>query len=545
MGYNNYQLYELSRRLIAEGDKTAKFSEAYKLSYADVYDFVSKKQSLKKWEIELGISHQELGIPWDKPVPKDKWDLVAEYNKNDVIATEAVWNHRKADFATRKILASLSGLTVNDSNLAHITRIISGGKKEIEHVYTDLSTLFPGYEFKQDQNGKWHNMYRGTDVGFGGYVYSEPGIYYDVSLCDVGNMHGASIIALNKFGENTKIYEEIRSARMAVKKRDFEKASKMLGGALAPYLTSDEAAGELEQALKLILNSTYGIAAATFNNVLRDPRDKNNIIALRGALFMRTLQDEIVNKGYKVVHIKTDSCKVPMADKNIIDFIMKFGEKYGYEFEHEAIYEKMCLVNDAAYIAKYADPDTCMRNYGYVPKDNKKHPGEWTATATQFQIPYVFKILFSHETITFEDMCETKQVNTAIYLDMNEDLKEGEHDYVFVGKVGQFTPVKPGCGGGILLRQKKDDEESFDAVTGTKKKGTKDEVYRWMESEVLKSMPDYMDMIDTSYFNDLANAAIDTINKFGDFDEFVSDELSFMRIPNVAGDEYDFMNPPV
>ena len=27
------------------------------------------------------------------------------------------------------------------------------------------------------------------------------------------------------------------------------------------------------------------------------------------------------------------------------------------------------------------------------------------------------------------------------------------HNYHFIGKVGQFCPIKPGCGGGILLRE--------------------------------------------------------------------------------------------
>ena len=46
------------------------FGEAYNLPYTDVYDFAAKKQSLKKREVELGIHHQELGLPWDKPVPE-------------------------------------------------------------------------------------------------------------------------------------------------------------------------------------------------------------------------------------------------------------------------------------------------------------------------------------------------------------------------------------------------------------------------------------------------------------------------------------------
>ena len=51
--------------------------------------------SLKKWEIKLGIHHQEMGIPCDKPVPRNMWEEVADYDANDFISTEAVFNLHK------------------------------------------------------------------------------------------------------------------------------------------------------------------------------------------------------------------------------------------------------------------------------------------------------------------------------------------------------------------------------------------------------------------------------------------------------------------
>ena len=144
MGYTNEQLYNLSQRIINEG--AGFFGEAYNLSYTDVYDFAAKKQSLKKWEIELDIGHKELGLPWDQPVPEEQWDEVAEYCDWDVIATEKVFDACHADWITRKMLADLSGLTVNDTNRMHITRYIFGNEKNPELLYTDLATgkQYPG-----------------------------------------------------------------------------------------------------------------------------------------------------------------------------------------------------------------------------------------------------------------------------------------------------------------------------------------------------------------------------------------------------------------
>lgn len=149
LGYTNAELYKLSHNIINadKGDALKyKFGEAYNISYTDVYDFSSKKQSLKKFEIELGLKHHELGLPWDEPVPEELWPKVAEYCDDDVLATEAVFNARHADWTTRQLLSELSGLTVNDTNRKHITHYIFDGEKKPELLYTDLATgeQFPG-----------------------------------------------------------------------------------------------------------------------------------------------------------------------------------------------------------------------------------------------------------------------------------------------------------------------------------------------------------------------------------------------------------------
>lgn len=139
IGYEVGQIYELSQKIIS-GNKNAFFGEAYNISYTDVYDFAAKKQSLKKWEIELGLKHHELGLPWDQPVPEERWTEVAAYCDSDVLATEAVFNHLKGDWTARQILAELAGMTVNDTTNSLTTRIIFGNERKPKLVYTDLAT---------------------------------------------------------------------------------------------------------------------------------------------------------------------------------------------------------------------------------------------------------------------------------------------------------------------------------------------------------------------------------------------------------------------
>jgi hypothetical protein len=274
---------------------------------------------------------------------------------------------------------------------------------------------------------------------------------------------------------------------------------------------------------------------------------------------MINLQHEVQKRGFKVAHIKTDSIKIPDATPEIIGFVTEYGKQYGYNFEHEATYDKMCVVNDAVYIAKYKDG---------------KHAGEWAATGTQFAVPYVFKKLFTREEITFKDLCETKAVTSALYLDMNEGLpdvseyektldygikeaakrgltinsseflgivkffisetgcegiKEDEieylrrivsegHNYRFVGKVGRFCPIKEGCGGGILLREttSKTGEKGYAAATGSKG-------YRWLESEMIRELGKEAD-IDRSYYDKMVDGAVRAILNYGNFEWFVSDD---------------------
>lgn len=592
MGYSNKALYDLSQRII-NGDRSAFFGAAWDLSYTDVYDFASagNKMSLKKFEIKLGIHHQELGLPWDQPVPEELWEKVAEYCDNDVIATEAVFDYLSADWTARQILADLAGMTVNDTTNSLTTKIIFGGDKEPqgEFCYRDLSKpvhdldedlylflseccpemmstthgkdgsllpYFPGYEFK-----KGVSTYRGEEVGEGGYVYAEPGMYTDVALLDVASMHPHSTIAECLFGVRyTKAYRDIVEGRVSIKHQAWDEVNHMLDGKLTPYIqkviAGEMTASQLANALKTAINSVYGLTSAKFDNPFRDKRNVDNIVAKRGALFMIDLKHAVQEKGFTVAHIKTDSIKIPNATPEIIKFVMEFGKKYGYTFEHEATYSKLCLVNDAVYVAKDAAD------------------GHWTATGPQFKVPYVFKTLFSKEPITFEDKCETKSATTSLYLDFNEGLmdptpfeKEYEkllkefakqaspndcltingaeglflasiddkeamsevdpaliesiidirkridacHNYTFIGKVGSFCPVKPNVGGGVLYREK---DGKYYAVGGTSG-------YLWKESEIVKSLNRECD-IDESYYVELVNNAIDTINQYGDFEMFAS-----------------------
>lgn len=490
LGYTNEQLYYLSQQIIGN-NRDVLFREAYNLSYTDIYDYASKKQSLAKWQVELGLIHDEMEIPWDQPVPEELWPRVVEYCGNDVDSTEAVFEATQADYMARVILSEVSGLTPNDSTQRHTAKIIFGNDKNFkEHfVYTDLSEEFPGYSFDYGKSS-----YRGEDPKEGGYVYAEPGIYNNVVLLDIASMHPTSAIHMNIFGKYTKRYKELMDARLAIKHNDIPLAETYLDGVLKPFLKDEKMFEDLSYALKIVINIVYGLTSAKFDNPFRDIRNIDNIVAKRGSLFMIDLKHAVWEKGYSVAHIKTDSIKIPNADQDIIDFVFEFGKKYGYTFEHEMTFDRFALVNESVYVGKI----------GWA--DKERLIGTWDAVGAQYQHPYIFKKLFTHDPITKEDMVETKATVTTLYLDMNEGLEDGEHQYEFIGKVGNFTPVKPGCGGGQLMREK---DGKYYAVTGTKG-------YRWLPSDRVTD-----DIIDLEYYREMTDKAMDNIAKFGDPEMFI------------------------
>lgn len=551
-GYSLLELYKLSQAIVH--GETKGFYAAKHISFFDIYDFASTKQSLKKWEIKLGIHHLELGLKWDKPVHESLWKKVAHYCKNDVYATRCLFHYKdiRSDWIGRKILAEISGLTYNHSNNDHSKAIIFGNDKNPALVYTDLKTgeqfydglpyestatpgiikAFPDYEYVKGEDGRMHNMMRGVELSRGGWVTVRCGAWANVGLIDVNSLHPTSMRQLDIFGRYNKKFCDIVDLRLEIKHGNYDRVETMFDGKLKKYLDDKESLKGVKQALKMVINPVYGLTSAQFPNPFKDPRNVNNIVALRGALFMKELYDAVEAEGYIPIHVKTDSIKIADCDEHIVDFCMKFAEKYGYVFDHEATYDRLCIVNKATYIAH-----SC---YG-------EHCGEWTATAAQFQQPYVFKTLFSKEEITFEDCCEVYSVKKGdIYLDFNEklpDVSEAEkqrdkltslinkestpelisersaladtikagHDYTFIGRVGQFTPIKAGNNAGelkVII-----DTDLVDALEEKPSYVSGSSGYRWMESETVRNLH-LEDQVDKDFYRVLVDDAREAIGKY-------------------------------
>ena len=106
----------------------------------------------------------------------------------------------------------------------------------------------------------------------------------------------------------------------------------------------------------------------------------------------------------------------------------------------------------------------------------------------------------------------TKDAYHADYVRLTEVEQEIKncHDYHFVGKAGLFCPIRPGMGGGRLVRENNGKYLNTAGSTG----------YRWLEAERVKELH-MEDCIDLSYFEEIKQKAIEAVSVYGSFDEFV------------------------
>lgn len=540
-GYSPEELYELNTKIMDKNlSRKAKFGQAYNLSKTDIYDYASSanKKSLKKFEIELSIKHLEWDRPWYEPIPNNRLKDWCEYCSNDVVSTEIVHNHLEEDYEARQILAKLAGGTENDTTNTLTTKLLTDGVKDPQknYIYTDLSTIFPGYrydpkgipkeEYSTEPGTKVStrkSIYMGEDPSEGGFANCpQPGVYFNVGLMDVASMHPHSAIALKIFGEEiTKKFEALVEGRVSIK--HIRKIGDDAYNAAINYMeTLKPGAGQIiidilaglegdalkkkckaiANALKTAINSVYGLTSAKFDNALRDPNNIDNIVAKYGALFMITLKHAVQEMGYTVVHIKTDSIKIANFDDKIKKFVMDFGKKYGYTFEHEATYDRICIVDDAQYVAYEVEADEEPLDGTKFDENGKcLNAPFWTVTGAKFADPYLFKTMFTHEEITTADYAETKAVSDAAIHLLYPDGGDK-----FVGRIGSFICTTDG---GKLMRVQ---GNKVSAVTGTKD-------YLWTETESVMTNPE---RINKDYYRANIDEAIATINQYYDFDQFVN-----------------------
>lgn len=442
MGATPLELYQKSQDIIM--NNSGKIHTAYSVSYTDVYEFLDKKQSLKKWQIELGLPHVENSYPWDQPLPVIAWGEVGAYCLNDTYTTEIVFDSEAgvASYTARKILCEITGMAPNTKTqtLAEKFLFRDDPRPQDKFNWYDLAEEFPGYTF--DKFRKPQSDYKGKNPSEGGYVQSKPGVYglYKAELdeyrahaegskarhkhilyVDIDSMHPHSLIAINYFGPYTPKFAALVKCRMFIKNglfkdamHAFDDVDPELSEKLRSYLEDESMAHSLGYAMKIVINIIYGLTSAKWDNKFKDPRNIDNIVAKRGALFMMMAEEELEKRVVTVAHTKTDSFKLIDWTWDDFEFLKELASKYGYSFSIEGEYSKLALVNKSTLV---------MKKIGKTEDKDK-----WEIVGAQYAEPVVEKQLFTMEPLEEEDLSLLKNSNKgALYL--------GDR---FIGKNGVF-----------------------------------------------------------------------------------------------------------
>lgn len=451
LGATPMELYMQSQNIINHTGDGGMKPAAYNLSYADLYEFMDIKQSLKKWEIALGLTHDEFEFPWDQPLAVSNWARCAMYCMHDVDATDKVFNDKHVGqpaWMARKVMCELTEMSPNTKTQTLAEKFLFGDEQRPQDnfVWYDLAKEFPGYTF--DPNRKPASDYHGKDPSEGGYVSSKPGVYgvsakdYNegniidpetgrcklVTYIDVASLHPHSLIAINYFGKYTPKFQALVKCRMHIKHGELDKAASAfsdidpaLSEKLSKFLNDPSLINGLAHAMKIIINIVYGMTSAKYDNKFRDPRNVDNIIAKRGALFMMMLEEELNARGCNVIHVKTDSMKITNYLQEDIQYAMDRANEFGYTFELECIFDRIALTNKST-------------NIGHIEGKPEYDAHAWEAVGAQYAEPYVFKKLFSHEELVEDDFMTLKSSTAPIYLG---GRFIGKNAYVYASLTGE------------------------------------------------------------------------------------------------------------
>lgn len=233
---------------------------------------------------------------------------------------------------------------------------------------------------------------------------------------------------------------------------------------------------------------------------------------------MMMVKRELEAMGQRVIHVKTDSFKLPGAGQEIFDYLQERAHAFGYNFDWEATYSRLALVNKAVIIGQYEYPE--------------KKRGQWSPIGAQFAMPYVLKKLFTGDDVKEEDFAIFKSAKSSIYLG---DRFIGKNANVYASVTGEdmFRTGEVDVAKKIQTRWNKgmDPEKiakevalSLDDVLRIAENGFKPEMQTTMNSVTgtkgygWKLWSDYsgVDDIDVGYYDGLVKDAVDSIYKVGD-----------------------------
>jgi len=306
-GVNN-KILKRNNDLIISGQDTGVRIDAALIDSLDCFQQISvSRPGLKKIEGNMGKMIKESSVPFDidRPLTEEEKKEVLKYCAYDVKNTIEVYKLREHSyFEAKSRLLEMCQDVSSRWNTTTITSqlLYSGGSlwsdvrvpeqmwndedipDEVWKMWNQVRTLAPEPELKI-KSRTIKDLGCKIQFGFGGLhgAVDEP-IYLDkqVTNVDVTSLYPSIVINLKVLGEKTEFYKGIKEWRVKVKHKD----------------------KSLSDALKLVLNSTYGLLKSKYSK-LYNPKAATTV-CIYGQIILFKLCKQLYDAGCELININTD-----------------------------------------------------------------------------------------------------------------------------------------------------------------------------------------------------------------------------------------------
>lgn len=302
--------------IIRGGHPGWSFTNKFRSIKLNIYDCMVFSKSLKQLESYMGVNIHETDVDFDlkRPLTTEERKLNREYCRDDVYNTALVFQNTKDSFDARFGLCQVAGepLSSMAKTQAQLAAKILKAKKlgptewdqefDFEYVqcvkdysykHKEVIEFFDSIRESKDASASLDIDLYGTEHTFalGGLHGALPNYMWTADdetkmvHADVGSMYPTIMIEwglLSRAIPDPKLYVEIREQRLKYKKEG----------------------NSLQQPLKLVLNSTYGMSGA-------GKRDADNKYKVMSDVFdPKRMREVCINGQLMILQLIEDVCEV-------------------------------------------------------------------------------------------------------------------------------------------------------------------------------------------------------------------------------------------
>lgn len=348
-----FEPWRMNQWLIQKGRKGWEFSSLLKKVQLNTFDCMIGFNGLKTLEAFSGMSIEETKIPFDYDgefTPEMIADVLF-YNRHDVMATIKVFMERKSEFDSYMGLMKLFDLPLSylGKSKAQLSAIILGAKRTKHDDEFDIS-LPPTMRIeKYREVVKYFSEDWDYETGLDISIAGVPHVY------GTGGIHGA---IPNYFGEGEFLHVDVNSYYPSLMLRYPQYCMSRTGASVEKFqgiydnrILFKKQKDPKANALKIVLNSTYGAMKDIFNP-LYDPRSANNV-CIFGQLLLTDLIERL--EGHcQLIQSNTDGLIVKLHgnEDEVIAICKEWENRTGMGLGYDRM-TKICQKDVNNYIAVF------------------------------------------------------------------------------------------------------------------------------------------------------------------------------------------------